>query len=312
MRTASCRSPRVRGSGNFFIERERRITVKAIASSKKSLVKAIVALVLAIAVFLTAILGGGSVVFGWFATGENNIGVGGLSSSVESGTIGATYSVYAYDDRFERASTYYLDNEGAAGDPIAISAISLSAYDRTFTMRNHHTPVIIRIQISDAQIPQNGTISIRIKRNPNMLGDATGQTSLNRRSSSVTRYALIADPALITAAAATNDPDTALYNAINETYYSAMQAATMGQRFVTKNTQNNPATYEKAAQITIPLSYTSSMWNGSTLNLYLYITYDAPMLAEYLEENITVGGNNSGDDRMENDLATLELIIGGA
>lgn len=285
--------------------------MKAITSSRKSLVKAIVAFALALAVFLTAILGGGSAVFGWFTAGSPLADIGGLHGTVDDGALSAQYSVYAYSDEHERASTHYLTEQGAEGDAISMSSITLAAYDRTFTMRNHHSPIIIRIALSDTQIPANGTISIRLSRNANMLDDATGQTALNRRSSSVTRYALISDPALMTAANASNDPDTTLYNAINTTYYNAMQAATMGTGFVTKNTQNNPVTYEKAPQIELSLSYTSSMWNGSTLNLFLYITYDAPMIAEYLEQNISVGGDNTGDDRMVNDLAKLELILAG-
>lgn len=285
--------------------------MKITASSKKSLIMAVIAVVLSVAVFFAAVFGGGSVVFGWFTTGARSLDVGGFNGSIRSGTLNATYSVYAYNEARARASTHYINEEtGGEGEAISMSDISLAVYDRTFTMRNRHVPVIIRIQISDTQIPESGAISVRLTRNPAMLDDATGQTVISRRCSSVTRYALLADASLMTAAAASNDPDTTLYNAINNTYYSAMQAATMGTTFVTKNTSTNPATYDKASQITLNCTYTSSTWNGSTLNLYIYVTYDAPMIDDYLEQNISVGGNNSGEDSMENDLSKLILILG--
>ena len=283
----------------------------------KSYIKSVSGLILSAAVLILSLVLFASHIFGWLLLSENKAEISGVESHVETCTALADYTVYSYIVENENTSV------GTANTDLVLSAITFQAYDRTFVANNPFTSVFVKISFSAYDIPESGSIKLRINRNKTPVDPVNGQpltddsvsSTLENRCTSVMRFSFGIDKTFteIASAPSVTDGNTALYNAVNNSFYNAAANGLIGSTFVTKTVQGGNVSYEKGEFIFLECPFTSAMWNTNgqgvrdTLNTYLYMSYDSELINDYVTQHQMIIGA-SEVDAIINDLSELIVI----
>ena len=249
--------------------------------------------------------------FGWFAQNEDVSGDG--------------MAVTAYQDDAEAEYTHYTfdakNNQAVVYDQI--SDIQVPQYDLIFLQRNRYTPAVVRVALTgEHDLPESGTISLTVGRNlAATIMTPTGAESndselaeLNDLFSSLMRLTIVKGAGIYSA------NQTTLYNNIdnlpygnNSTLYSVIKDQTANNSttnvFTTITGAENAADrYTKVNSLTLSIAYDENDWNGDTLNIYLYITYDKTLLNEYTRQDLSLSGDITSVGKvieLTNDLLTI-------
>ena len=194
-----------------------------------------------------------------------------------------------------------------------ITNIVLNPYDTIFQGQNIYTPAFARIEIvRSSSMPEEGTVHITVERDPNISGA--------KYSSSVLRFTALVIPENGDSSYTTAN---ALYNFINsstrfddvEKYTEQMDHS---KNFVVSvaGTGEN-LQYTKTDSLTVSVSYTKEDWyvkeNANILNVYLYMTYDATLIANYMSSQEAGGGVSLDDNTFffDNDLTRIRVSYSG-
>ena len=230
----------------------------------------------------------------------------GMALAVDDTT--AVYKAYMYD--LSKGEGTDMINETTA---LNITNIVLNPYDTIFQGQNIYTPVFARIElVGNKSMPKSGTVHITVERDPD-ISDA-------KYSSSVLRFTALVIPEKGDLSYTTAN---ALYNFINSsTRFDAVEKYTEqmdhSKNFVVSVTGTGEnLQYTKTDSLTVSVSYTEDDWyveeNANILYVYLYMTYDATLIANYMSSQEAGGGVSLEDNTVlfENDLTRIRVSYTG-
>ena len=220
----------------------------------------------------------------------------------------AVYRAYMFDLR-EMHGT----NTIGEGKELNISNIDLNQYDTIFSVQNKYTPAFAQIQIiKNSTMPEEGTVYVTITRDN--LEEPDG--SLQMFSSSVLRFTAFIDATK--GDVGITDAD-ALYKYINkEERFDAVELyrgneLAYSKTFVTVVGEGEGHTHDKVDALTVAVPYKKDYWHPnadgySTLNVYLYLTYDVQLIECFMDEH--TGGGISLEDNIyffKNDMKKISV-----
>ena len=261
----------------------------------------LVSLIMTGVLVLVALLMYFNLAFGWFAQNEE-VGGNGASVTAYHDDTAAEYTHYTYNAKLETADVY--DD---------ISDIRVPQYDLIFLQRNRFTPAVVRVALTgENDLPRSGTIALTIGRNLGIADDPARSSRLSDYFTSMMRMTIIKGASIYNA-----DPTT-LYTNVdnlpygNSTLYEVVKEQTVNSAtsnvFVTDEGSGDAHDYVKADSITLSIDYTAADWNGDTLNIYLYISYDKTLLTAYTIQDLDLSGDITSVGRvieLVNDLVTI-------
>ena len=234
----------------------------------------------------------------------------GMGMALAIDDTSAIYKAYMYD-----LATGQGTDTDPNGEKLNVTNIDLNQYDTIFRAQNIYTPAFAQIQlIKSKSMPDSGTVLITIERNT-AISDGNG--ALNLFSTSVVRFTALIDS---TKEDLNKKTPKDLYNHINTTDRFEVVEGYVGndmpnsQTFVTvvQSQDGESHTHEKRNSITLSIPYKATDWypgeNGTTLNVYLYITYDVSLIECFMNEQ--AGDGVSLDDTLyffENDMKKISV-----
>ena len=219
----------------------------------------------------------------------------------------ALYKAYMYN-----LTTGEGTDKNGDGEELNIANIELNPYDTIFKGQNKYTPVFARIElVRNSSMPWNGTVHITVERNSN----ATTDDVMAKYSSSILRFTafVIEDKKDLEKTTAKD-----LYAFINsDTRFKDVEsygeALSYSKNFISVDGTGEDATSVKSDSLTISVDYTEAAWYQNSdedwvLNVYLYMTYDAQLIQDYMDQQ--TGGGMSLDDNtvfFDNDLTRIRV-----
>ena len=219
----------------------------------------------------------------------------------------ALYKAYMYN-----LTTGEGTDQNGDGGELNIANIELNPYDTIFKGQNKYTPIFARIElVRNSSMPWNGTVHITVERNSN----ATTDDVMAKYSSSILRFT-----AFVIEDKTDLDKEFAkdLYAFINsDTRFKDVEsydeALSYSKNFISVVGTGEDATSVKSDSLTISVDYTEAAWYQNSegdwvLNVYLYMTYDAQLIQDYMDQQ--TGGGMSLDDNtvfFDNDLTRIRV-----
>ena len=239
-----------------------------------------------------------------------------LGMGLAADDTSAVYKAFMYDIEKGMGTDTHPD-----GTELNVTNVNLNQYDTIFRSQNKYTPVIVQIRlVSSVSMPENGTVYITINRK---VAKAQAESELDLLSSSVVRFTALVDSD--EAYVESTDAD-ALYRHINKkvllddtkTIFDEVEGYVgndlpHSKTFVTVEGEGEGHTHGKVDSITVEATYTAGDWyenseHNMCLNVYLYLTYDVPLIECFMEEQ--TGGGISLEDNFysfENDLEMVRV-----
>ena len=216
----------------------------------------------------------------------------------------ALYKAYMYDLANGKGTDEITIKNGdtTTTTDLNIANIELNPYDTIFKGQNKYTPIFAKIElVRTSTMPLNGTVNVTIERDLDVHEEGY------HYSSSILRFTAFVIPEH--AESEYEGDANKLYNYINSIErFNAVETYT-GVRPESKNFDSGST---DSNSLTVSVSYSEQDWytrgNDQVLNVYLYITYDATLIAEYMSTQ--PGGSMSLDDNtlsFENDLTRIRV-----
>lgn len=260
---------------------------------------------------------------GWFA---NNTAVAGSGMQVQVRAMQAEAlcTVYIFD---AKANTVRYTGDGRDANDPRIENLKMQIHDVIFKSRNRYTPAIVHLHLTNIRqdFLDGGTVTVEITRNNDpAYVTVNGRMTLPESTSSIVRFTLInntgaawlgTDPDPDEAANDTyENVDAALYAKIvtNKDYSDTAELDLDSRTFaaVTK-TDGVITSITKPDRLSLQVAYTAAQVTDRTLDLFLYVTYDEPLVNDFEQaagidtDSTTVGKITT----LLNDLTDLSISL---
>ncbi len=179
------------------------------------------------------------------------------------------YTVYKCDNETHVVSTTDSNN-----NKLSLVDLDLNKYDAVFTEKNEWSPIIVRFELTGSTLPGDGSIGIQITRTSSIAdGDGVVSSSTSKLAAVTSNVCTFGAGTNFTISD-NNDDEKVYLESVNE-----FQTNVTLQNFVTGTT----GSYTKVSTLYYDLPYTSTAFNGNTLYVYLYISYNSILAQEYVD-----------------------------
>lgn len=227
----------------------------------------------------------------------------GINTRLDNYDVNTEYYLYQYD-------LTDVSNITAKGDTketrlFDFNNFEMHSYDTIFATLNKFTYSMIRVEVSGADFPTSGTITAELFRNTSVGNDST---NLAPYFTSGIRFSCSIDKNLYNSDAGTLFSNSVEYfKGVDPNYEHFEQSDDNSKIFPTNSGTIEEPNWSKPDSIAFEFAYTPEDFSNGSLNLYIFIEYEIPLISNFSNTSISSGGVQANEVTLEDDLEKLKM-----